>query len=553
MDENTQYNNPDQTNEQDSKRNISRRDVLKGLATLPVVGAFAYGVWKKKQRDHYLKSNLLEELKIDYKTPPLPKLKVQPQDKPLRLGFIGIGSRGSHLLRAAGFAHPSWIEEAKAEPEGSWMRGSLETYLTQYDLNVTVNGVCDVFDPRAQEAIEAVKAAGQEKEPTRYRTYKELLASPEIDAVVVATPDHWHAKIIIDAAYAGKHVYVEKAMTRTEDETYRVVEAVNKNGIVFQLGHQGRQNESYLKAREAIKNDVLGKITLVETSTNRNNPNGAWVYDIDERANEQTIDWKQFLGDAPYIPFNKEHFFRWRCWWEYGTGLSGDLLTHEYDAVNQVLGLGIPHSAVCNGGIYYFKDGRTVPDVMQAVFEYPDRDMTLLYSATLASGNHRPKLIMGHDATMELTAHLVINADRQSTKYKEAIEAGKINPSQPIFHYIPGAKEVDAVTSATSQYFASKGLMGTYRGDKRVDTTHLHIKEWLDCIRNPELTPSCNIDRGFEEAITAHMATISYREGVKTYWDADKKRIVRGERQKVEGETPSDETLAEENGEMQNS
>ena len=149
----------------------------------------------------------------------------------------------------------------------------------------------------------------------------------------------------------------------------------------------------------------------------------------------------------------------------------------------------------------------------------------MLYSATLASSNSRGKVIMGHDASMELSNTLIIKADRDSTRYGDKIKEKIIDPSRPIFSFIPGRKKVDAVTSATEQYFAGRGLLYTYRNGRRVDTSHLHIREWLEAIRNGGQT-SCNIDRGFEEAITAHMGTIAYKEGRRVEWDAENEKII---------------------------
>ncbi len=142
------------------------------------------------------------------------------------------------------------------------------------------------------------------KAPTRYRNYKELLAADDIDAVIIATPDHWHGPMSIEAAKAGKHVYCEKPMTWTVPETYEVVNAVKENNIVFQLGHQNHQLEAYYKAKEAYEKGVLGKVNLVEVTTNRNSPNGAWVYNIDEEAGPHNIDWEQFIGPAPQHEFS---------------------------------------------------------------------------------------------------------------------------------------------------------------------------------------------------------------------------------------------------------
>jgi predicted dehydrogenase len=354
----------------------------------------------------------------------------------------------------------------------------------------------------------------------------------------------------MDAANAGKHVYVEKPLSWTVPETYKVREVVKQTGIVFQLGHQGRQVASYLKAREIIDKGLLGDISLIEVCTNRNSPNGAWVYDINPDANPDTIDWKQFEGHDERVKeyldymsgynllkyvgpderskFSLERFFRWRCWWDYSTGLSGDLLTHEYDAINQILGVGIPHSATSSGGIYFFKDGRTVPDVLQTTFEFSDKNLTMLYSATLANSMSRPKMIMGHDAAMEVGNTLIVKVDKDSTRYKEKIEAGIIKPGEPFYTYVPGKSDVDAISSATERYFAQRGLLYSYLGGQRYDTTYLHMREWLECIRDRNKKTSCDIDAAFEEAISAHMGTRAYLEGRTMYWDKDKEEIVRG-------------------------
>ena len=509
---------------------ITRRDIVKGITTLPALGAFAYAFYRKRKYDRQIKSSILENINLP-ESQALGDLK-SVKGKTVRLGLIGFGIRGPQIASAAGFMHPDQIEVLKDAALKNSNDTRYKEFLKQEDLNIEVTAVCDIFSvyaKRAQETGGNIKRQGTDarpyKMPVIYNTYKELLEDKNVDAVVIATPDHWHAPITIDAARAGKHVYCEKPMSWSVEETYEVRKAIRETGVVFQLGHQNRQTEAYFKAREAIDNGVLGKVNLIEVTTNRNTPNGAWVYPIHPEANEKTIDWNQFLGQAPYHKFSLERFFRWRCWWDYSTGLSGDLLTHEYDAMNQVLGLGIPDSAVSSGGIYYFKDGRTVPDVLHTVFEFERQDLTMMYSATLANSRNRGKLIMGHDATMELNETMTIYADSNSTRYKDKLESGIIDPDLPILSYVPGKKSADAVTSATEQYFAGRGLLYTYRGGKRVNTTHLHFKEWINCIRTGDL-PSCNINRAFEEAITAHMGTISYREGRRVKWDRDNEEII---------------------------
>jgi predicted dehydrogenase len=534
---------------------IGRRDVIKTLATVPLLGAMAYGVLKTR-KSALLNRDISDVFKISNKD----AIFMQPaaNGKQIRLGLIGFGIRGKQLMRALGFAEPSYIdtliESKKKNPDDT----RLDEFREQDDLNIVINGVCDIFDvygEAAQLTGSNINRTGTNGKfgpaPKRYRTYQELLAADDIDAVVVAAPDHWHGTISMAAARAGKHVYCEKPATWTVPETYLLHETIKETGIVFQLGHQGRQTACYQKAEEIISNNLLGHVNLIEVCTNRNTPNGAWVYDIIDGSNPQSIDWKQFEGDDTRIreysdymksfglerylgpeerdKFSLERFFRWRCWWDYSTGLSGDLLTHEYDAVNQILHLGIPASATSSGGVYFFKDGRTVPDVLQTTFEWPDRDLTMLYSATLASSRNRGKVFMGHDASMEVSDILSIIADRNSEKYAEKIKQGVIPTDKPFFTYVPGQSKVDAVTSATELYFAQRGLLYTYVNGKRYDTTHLHMREWLECIRQGQ-TPSCNIDQAFQEAMTAHMGTRAYLEGRTMYWDKDKREIFRGEK-----------------------
>jgi Predicted dehydrogenases and related proteins len=473
----------------------------------------------------------------------------------IRIGIIGSGIRGTQLMTGLGFGTPQYVEGLIEQEKNNAQSTAYKSFKEQEDLGVVITAVCDIFDVHAKEAIAAGANIHREglngtygPQPKRYRTYRELLSAEDVDAVVIAAPDHWHGQMAMDAVKAGKHVYVEKPMTWTVPETYALRNAVKQSGLVFQLGHQNRQVEAYERAREIVEKGLLGPISLIETGTNRNDPNGAWVYPIDSEANPHTIDWQQFEGEpdrvkeymdymtsaglAKYIgpeprgKFSLERFFRWRCWWDYSTGLSGDLLTHEYDAMNQILKLGIPDSAASSGGVYFFRDGRTVPDVLQTAFEYSDRGFTMLYSATLASQFSRNRKIMGHDATMEVGNSLTVTIDPRSTQYRDKIESGQIKPGEPFYHYVPG-KSVDAVTSATELYFAERGLLYSYIDGKRYNTTYLHLREWLECIRTNG-KPSCGIDEGFQEAITAHMGTRAYLEGRTMYWDSEKEEITRG-------------------------
>ncbi|RLD65174.1 MAG: gfo/Idh/MocA family oxidoreductase, partial [Bacteroidetes bacterium] len=418
---------------------------------------------------------------------------VAVEKDPLRLGIIGFGKRGEELVGT-----------------------SINSQAAQTDLNIEYRGVCEINDLRLERGL---AAAGSKAKA--YKNYLDLLNSDDIDAVIIATPDHWHARMAMDAANRGKHIYLEKCMTRTVVEAKSLRDIVKRSAVVFQLGHHGRQRDLNLKAKKLIANGTLGKLTLIETTTNRNDPHRDWEMVGDESLSEEHVDWNQFQGpEAKKQPFSAERYYGWRNYWDYGTGMSGDLLSNEFDVINSILDLGIPESAMATGGLYYHLDGREVPDVFQAAFEYPDSELTLLYSGTLASGIPRGTLFMGNDATLELGRILSVWVDKQSAKYKSRIESGIIDPSSPLVNYLKPLDSVDAVSSATSKYFADRGLDMTYSGGRAVNTTHLHLAEWMHCIRSGGIT-SCNIDRGFEEAVTAHMATRSFQEGRMIRWDKE--------------------------------
>ena len=507
-----------------------RRTLLKALAGIPVLGFFAYEALRKIKLDSSKKSRVIEELGLgDIKAPAV--LKTSGKGDLIRLGMIGFGSRAGQLSRSLGFAHPDWVaaEEKK---------GTLGEWLEQEDLNVVITGICDVFDLHAERGLATAAnevrpggGKGQNLKAKRYRTYQELLEDKEIDAVFVATPDHHHARFTAEAVQAGKHVYCEKSPCRTEEEMHHVYEVVKNSDRVFQLGHQITQNVVFQQAKEIIKRDILGKITLVETTTNRNTASGAWIRHLDENGNpkpgdEKSIDWMQWLGTAPYQPFSVDRYYNWTKWFDYDLGLIGQLFTHEFDAVNQLLRIGIPHSAVASGGIYFWKDNREMPDVLHSVFEYPERDLTLTYSASLSSSRPRGRVFNGHDANMELGGSLSITADRDSTRYADQIDNGIINTDGPMITISPGSEgDVDAITSATEKYYAARGLTTTNIGGRMVDVTHLHIKEWLDCIRNGGQT-SANIEMAFEEGITCMMAHKAYVEKRRVEWDPVNRRIV---------------------------
>ncbi len=506
----------------------TRRTVLKALAGIPVLGFFGWQVAKSNAYRNIKENRVIKELGLDnLEVPVLPK---SSGGDLIRLGIVGFGNRAEQLSSALGFRHPEEVEEMKKNE-------TLEEWMAQDYLNVAITGICDVFDLHAERGLAIasndIRPGGDKatKLPVkRYRTHEEMLADKDIDAIIIATPDHHHAPISVKAAKAGKHVYCEKSPALLESELNELYNTIKGSKIVYQLGHQITQNVVFQQAREIIKKDILGKITLVETTTNRNTADGAWIRHLDANGklkpgDERSIDWNQWLGDRPFVPFSIERYYSWTKYFAYDMGMIGQLFTHEFDAVNQLLRIGIPKSVVSSGGIYYWKDDRDMPDLLHCVFEYPDHDLTLIYSATLSSSRERGRVFMGHDASMELGESLSIKADFNSTRYKDKIETGIIDTSVPMIAIQPGSGKVDAVTSATERYYAARGLTTTNIGGRQVDVTHLHLRNWLDCIRNGG-EPKANIERAFEEGIACLMAHKAYVEKRRVEWDPVNRKIV---------------------------
>ena len=205
-----------------------------------------------------------------------------------------------------------------------------------------------------------------------YADYREILERKDVDAVLVCTPDHWHAKMAIDAMKAGKAVYCEKPMVQKLEEGKPLIEAEKATGAVFQVGSQYAASILYDKVRDLIAEGAIGKINSVEARYNRNSAIGAWQYSIPTDASPDTCDWDRFLGSAPKIPFDATRFFRWRNYKDYGTAVAGDLFVHLLTGIHHATKSLGPNRVASFGGTRYWNDGRDVPDFVMALYDYPE-------------------------------------------------------------------------------------------------------------------------------------------------------------------------------------
>lgn len=226
--------------------------------------------------------------------------------------------------------------------------------------------VADIYDGRLTRAKERW---GNQLFTTR--DYREVLARKDIDAVIIGTPDHWHARISIDAMNAGKDVYCEKPMVQKVEDGKAVIDAQTRNNRIFQVGSQRVSSIVYQKAKDLINAGAIGEVNLVEAWWDRNSAIGAWQYSIPHDASPETIDWDRFLGKAPKHAFDPIRLFRWRNYQDYGTGVCGDLFVHLFSGMHYILDTTGPNRVFATGGLRFWNDGRDVPDVMIGLYDYP--------------------------------------------------------------------------------------------------------------------------------------------------------------------------------------
>jgi predicted dehydrogenase len=234
--------------------------------------------------------------------------------------------------------------------------------------------VCDLYDSRHTAAQEAVKNPSV----PATRDYRSILDRKDVDSVLIATMDHNHRQIFLDAVAAGKDVYCEKPMSHTVEDGFAMVEAAQKNKRMVCVGSQRVSSILYEKAKEIYSSGKLGEVFAINAYWDRNSPSGAWVYPIPPDASEKTIDWNAFLGNAPKVAFDPIRFFRWRCYKDYGEGLGGDLFVHLMSGIQFITGNTEPaQRAVSSGGLFHFKDGREFPDLIETMYDYPNTRVTL--------------------------------------------------------------------------------------------------------------------------------------------------------------------------------
>jgi predicted dehydrogenase len=406
-----------------------------------------------------------------------------PSDR-VNVAFIGFGIRGNILLESA-----------------------RKTGL----VNLVVASDC--YQGHLDRAKE--RTAGQIE--TNFAHYKRVLDRKDVDAVIVATPDHWHLPMVLDALAASKDVYIEKPMTYTVEEGPQIIEAVKRYNRVLQVGSQGRSSALQKKAREIVQSGQLGKVTKVIASYNRNSSTGAWNYPIPpDLKNGVNFNWEEWLGRAPKHDYDPERVFRYRKYWDYSGGISTDLFVHLITSIHFILDATMPSSVYAGGGILYRKDGREVPDTLDAVFEYPEGFQVNMGSTfNNASSGGQGMQFLGTEGTLELTGEsMTVAAEVHREGYSYSIDSWPKKLQEEFMNMDDHREEADLSARPTKTLD-----MGSSYREQGLDSVVLHMTEFFQCVRSRKEC-SENAVVGHHAAAAGHMVNLSYRSGKKMFWDA---------------------------------
>ena len=402
---------------------------------------------------------------------------VGPNER-LRIGFIGVGGRAQTHLDSA-------------------------IHLQNKTGKVEIAAVCDVFNRYRKDAAERVDRATKHK-PKQTADYREVLSDASIDAVCIATPDHWHAKPTLDAFNAGKHVYCEKPMTHSVAEAIEVYNAWKDSGLVMQVGTQSASLPVWKDVRQRICDGKLGKVLMYQTSYFRNSDMGQWrYYELAADMTPKNIDWKMFLGSefslAPEMPFDRAKFAQWRCYWAFGAGMFTDLFVHRTTSMLAATGLRFPARVVGAGGIYLEYDGRDVPDVATVVADFPEAVQGIVTATMCCQETPVPQVIRGHHGSF------VMGNSEESGGYDFVAERPQVTHDSKIV-----SERIDVAGIANSSL--------------------AHFENFCDAaIAGKPEQVNCSPELGAAAMVIVKLGSESYRQGKVYHFDRDTMTVQDGD------------------------
>ncbi len=423
--------------------------------------------------------------------------KIKAANEKLRVGFLGVGGRCQQ--------HIGVILQMQKEGKA-----------------VAPAAVCDVWDGEVKKGViqgrglyPSADKCGLDKTDKNHvsKDYRTILEQKDVDLVCIATPDHWHARMAIDAMNAGKDVYMEKPMTKTIAEAIAVVDTAAKTNKVVTVGVQSMADPTWLAAHEYVAAGNIGKVMQGQTSYFRNSSVGQWrYYPLTKDMSPKTIDWDMWLGHkfqsvdgAPLGPTPQEQAFdraiwaQWRCYWPFGGGMYTDLFVHQTTHMIAAMGLRFPARVVGAGGLYLEYDGRDVPDVATVVADY-DEGCQFIVGATMCNDVQFGEMIRGHLATIKFDG----GGDfiKGFSVYGQNIAGGPAKPKSNNGEDKP---------------------VHVFENPKKGDATYALWENFLECVRTRNRTTLSTPELGAAAFATVNMGVQSYRYGKALFWDKEKR------------------------------
>jgi predicted dehydrogenase len=405
---------------------------------------------------------------------------------------------------------------------GAGIQGIYDTRNALKVPGVELLAVCDLYTGRLDRARE-------EWGDTIFTTrdYRELLNRKDIDAVIIATPDHWHKTITIDALRAGKAVYCEKPMVQQFAEGHEIIKVQQQTGVVCQVGSHSMSSLGNEKARQLYFDGAIGELVMLDMYNDRYSSEGAWQYPIPPDASPQTVDFDTFLGRAPKVPYDPTRFFRWRNYRDYGTGVAGDLFVHAFSTLHHIIDSKGPVKAQSTGGLRYWKDGRDVPDVTITLYDYPETKTHPAFNASFrinfisGAGGGGGFRLVGTEGSME-----VGNSSVRLVRSR--------------LDMIPGGYSMVAYTDATQQKireaYAQKDLVSrksllnlgetVFEAPEDYKGAHYdHLHNFIEAVRgNREVIQDPVF--GLRAAGAALLANESYYQDKPVRWDPEAMKLI---------------------------
>ena len=399
---------------------------------------------------------------------------------------------------------------------GAGGQGQYDTKVAASVPGVKVVAAADCYDNRLAHCKELW---GQDILTTR--DYREILDRKDIDAVIIGTPDHWHKQASIDAMNAGKDVYCEKPMIHLYSDGPAMIEVSRSTKRILQIGSQRVSSIVYAKAKEILASGAIGQLNMISAFWDRNSSIGAWNYTVPPDASTETCDWPRFLGTAPKIPFNGEHFFQWRKWKAYGSGVAGDLFVHLFSGIHYITGAHGPTRAMATGGLRFWKDGRDVPDVLLGLFDYPEGFNLALHVNFVDGGSEGEGfLFTGSEGTMEIAGNTLI-VNRVPREKEPGLMIGSFTEEMQkritatYREKYPIVEPTEPTRVGNDRYVVPRDYSDSYD----------HLKNFFAAVRSRQPVVEDAVF-GYRAAGAALLSNLSYEREAVVKWDPEAMKLL---------------------------